>query len=53
MKHDIKQDIDALIDEMEKSFCKGKVIVFRDGKILEIDHNFKPPIVKEIKKGKK
>ena len=40
-------DVDDLIEEWGKSMEHAKVTVFENGKILEIDHNFNPAIVKD------
>lgn len=41
-------NVDDLIEELEKAGRCAKVRVFKNGKVLELDHNFVPPIVTEI-----
>lgn len=41
--------IDRLVEGLEKGYKHAKVVVFKNGKIYEIDHNFEPAVVREIK----
>lgn len=49
-----KQDIDGLLADWSESMKNAKVTILTKDKVLEIDHNFAPPIIREIKQeGKK
>lgn len=44
-----KQAIEELIANWSESVKHSKVTVFTKDKVLEIDHDFAPPVVREIK----
>lgn len=51
-KEDMKnEDVAKLFKALENCRITGKSTWIKDGKIYELDHNFNPPRVREIKEG--